>query len=124
MRGGENVRVLALAKENMDTIFGKIVRGEIAADIVYEDDVCIAFNDVAPQAPIHILVIPREPFRDAVECDASTLGHVMKVAAQLGNEKCGNGFRLVTNIGEDGGQSVSHLHIHVLGGRVLAWPPG
>lgn len=107
-----------------DTIFGKIMRGEITADLVYEDDVCIAFNDVAPQAPTHILVISREPFRDAVKSDASTLGHVMKVAAQLGSEKCPNGFRLVTNIGEDGGQSVAHLHIHVLGGRALGWPPG
>ena len=107
-----------------ETIFSKILRGEIAADIVYEDETCIAFNDVAPQAPIHILVIPREPFRDAVEADASTLGHVMKIAAQLGNKKCESGFRLVTNIGEDGGQSVAHLHIHVLGGRKLAWPPG
>ncbi len=108
----------------MDTIFGKILRGEIKADLVYGDDVCIAFNDVAPQAPTHILVIPREPLRDAVESDARTLGHVMKVAAQLGSEKCPNGFRLVTNIGEDGGQSVAHLHVHVLGGRALSWPPG
>ena len=107
-----------------DTIFGKILCGEIAADIVYEDEVCIAFNDVAPQAPTHILVIPRQPFRDAVESDAGTLGHVMQVAARLGSEKCPNGFRLVTNIGENGGQSVSHLHVHVLGGRELSWPPG
>lgn len=106
------------------TIFQKIIDREIAADIVYEDDVCLAFNDVAPQAPIHILVIPREPFDDAVQADGSTLGHVLKVAAQLGQERCPNGFRLVTNIGSDGGQSVQHLHIHVLGGRALKWPPG
>jgi histidine triad (HIT) family protein len=107
-----------------DTIFGKIVRGEIPADIVYEDDVCIAFNDVAPQAPVHFLVIPREPFEDAVQADESTLGHLLSVAARLGQERCPNGFRLVTNIGEDGGQSVQHLHVHVLGGRPLSWPPG
>ena len=107
-----------------ETIFSKIVRKEIPADIVYEDDICIAFNDVAPQALVHILVIPREPFEDAVEADASTLGHVMEVAARLGKERCPNGFRLVTNIGKDGGQSVQHLHVHVLGGRVLNWPPG
>lgn len=107
-----------------DTIFQKIIDREIPADIVYEDEVCIAFNDVAPQAPIHILVIPREPFDDAVQADQSTLGHVLNVAAQLGDERCPNGFRLVTNVGADGGQSVAHLHIHVLGGRALGWPPG
>jgi len=107
-----------------ETIFSKIIRREIPADIVYEDDLCLAFSDVAPQAPIHILVIPKTPFRDAVESDAPTLGHVMQIAARLGNEKCPDGFRLVTNIGSDGGQSVAHLHIHVLGGRSLSWPPG
>jgi histidine triad (HIT) family protein len=107
-----------------ETIFSKIIRREIPADIVYEDELCLAFNDVAPQAPVHILVIPLHPFEDAVEADASTLGHVMKVAADLGAKHCRGGFRLVTNIGSDGGQSVQHLHIHVLGGRQLSWPPG
>ncbi len=107
-----------------ETIFSKIIRREIAADIVYEDEVCLAFNDVAPQAPVHILVIPREPFEDATQADATTLGHVMEVAARLGREKCPGGFRLVANTGADGGQSVPHLHIHVLGGRALGWPPG
>lgn len=107
-----------------DTIFSKIIRREIPADIVYEDEVCLAFNDVAPQAPVHILVIPREPFEDAAQADAETLGHVMQVAARLGREKCPGGFRLVANTGADGGQSVPHLHIHVLGGRALGWPPG
>ena len=106
------------------TIFQKIIDREIPADIIYEDEVCIAFNDVSPQAPIHILVIPRRDYDDAVQADQSTLGHVLKVAAQLGSERCPNGFRLVTNIGGDGGQSVQHLHIHVLGGRALKWPPG
>ncbi|HEX8834453.1 MAG TPA: histidine triad nucleotide-binding protein [Abditibacteriaceae bacterium] len=107
-----------------DTIFGKIIRREIPADIVHEDDVCLAFNDVVPQAPVHILVIPIEPVVDATGTDAATLGHVMHIAAKLGRERCPNGFRLVTNIGDEGGQSVKHLHIHVLGGRQLTWPPG
>ncbi|HVF09516.1 MAG TPA: histidine triad nucleotide-binding protein [Abditibacteriaceae bacterium] len=107
-----------------DTIFGKIARGEIPADIVYQDEYCLAFNDIAAQAPVHILVIPREPYEDAVQADAATLGHLMQVAARLGAERCPAGFRLVTNIGAEGGQSVQHLHIHVLGGRALSWPPG
>ncbi|HEX8550276.1 MAG TPA: histidine triad nucleotide-binding protein [Abditibacteriaceae bacterium] len=107
-----------------DTIFGRIVRGEIPVETVYEDDICLAFADIAPQAPVHLLVIPREPFEDATQADAATLGHVFAVAAKLGAEKCPNGFRLVTNIGSGGGQSVAHLHIHVLGGRALKWPPG
>lgn len=107
-----------------DTIFGKIARGEIEVEIIYEDDVCVAFPDIAPVAPTHILVIPREPFEDAVQADESTLGHVLSVAAKLGSERCPNGFRLVTNIGDEGGQSVQHLHIHVLGGRAMQWPPG
>lgn len=107
-----------------DTIFGKIARGEIEVEKVYEDEICIAFPDVAPVAPVHILVIPREPFEDATVADGSTLGHVLEVAARIGKEKCPHGFRLVTNIGEDGGQTVPHLHIHVLGGREMEWPPG
>lgn len=107
-----------------DTIFGKIARGEIEVETIYQDEVCLAFNDIDPKAPTHILVIPRTPFEDATEADASTLGHLMKVAAQLGKERCTNGFRLVTNIGPDAGQSVQHLHVHVLGGRAMTWPPG
>jgi len=107
-----------------DTIFGKISRGEIPVEFVYEDDQCLAFNDINPQAPVHLLVIPRTPYEDATHADDATLGHVMEVAARLGREKCPQGFRLVTNIGAEGGQSVQHLHVHVLGGRPLAWPPG
>lgn len=106
------------------TIFGKIARGEMEAELLHEDEVCVAFNDINAQAPIHILVIPREPFVDATTADAATLGHVMQVAAKIGSEKCPDGFRLVTNIGAEGGQSVPHLHIHVLGGRAMGWPPG
>jgi histidine triad (HIT) family protein len=107
-----------------DTIFGKIVRGEVPVNFIYEDEVCVAFNDNSPQAPTHILVIPREPFEDVTEPNPATLGHLLQVAAKLGREQCPNGFRLVTNKGGDGGQSVQHLHIHILGGRPLGWPPG
>lgn len=107
-----------------DTIFGKIARGEIEVELIYQDEICVAFPDIAPQAPTHFLVIPREPFEDAVEADAGTLGHILAVAAKLGQEHCPDGFRLVTNIGEEGGQTVQHLHIHVLGGRAMTWPPG
>ena len=107
-----------------ETIFSKIINREIPADIVYEDDECLAFNDIVPQAPTHILVIPKTATLDATTADAQTQGHLMQVAAQLGADRCPDGFRLVTNIGSDGGQSVPHLHIHVLGGRQLTWPPG
>jgi histidine triad (HIT) family protein len=111
-----------------DTIFGKIIRREIPANIVYEDDLCLAFRDVAPQAPVHILLIPKKPIVNLATLepeDQALLGHLMmtasKIAAQEGLEK---GYRLVTNIGEDGGQTVYHLHFHILGGRALSWPPG
>ena len=107
-----------------DTIFGQIARGEIAVDALYEDELCLAFADNSPVAPTHILVIPRERFEDIVESDEETVGHVMKIAASLGAKHCPNGFRLVTNTGRDGGQSVFHWHVHVLGGRALSWPPG
>ncbi len=107
-----------------ETIFSKITDREIAADIVYEDDFCLAFNDIVPHAPTHFLVIPKTATLDATTTDDQTLGHLMQVAARLGSERCPNGFRIVTNIGEDGGQSVAHLHLHVLGGRKLEWPPG
>ncbi|XP_012261768.1 adenosine 5'-monophosphoramidase HINT1 [Athalia rosae] len=111
-----------------DTIFGKILRKEIPCKFIYEDDQCVAFHDVNPQAPIHFLVIPREPIvqlSQAKEDHKPLLGHLMyvaqSVASQLGME---NGFRLVVNNGADGAQSVYHLHLHVLGGRQLQWPPG
>lgn len=111
-----------------DTIFGKIIRKEIPASIVHEDELCLAFNDVAPQAPTHILLIPKKPLTGisaAEECDAATLGHMMvtakKIAAAQG---LGDGYRLVINDGKNGAQSVFHLHIHILGGRQMNWPPG
>lgn len=112
-----------------DTIFGKIIRREIPADIVYEDELSLAFRDVNPQAPIHILVIPKQPLvnlADAQASDAALLGHLLlvvaKVARQEGLEV--DGYRVVTNIGTNAGQTVFHLHLHLLGGRSFAWPPG
>ncbi|HEY9824039.1 MAG TPA: histidine triad nucleotide-binding protein [Stenomitos sp.] len=111
-----------------DTLFSKIIRREIPADIVYEDDLAIAFRDIQPQAPVHILVIPKKPIpklADADLEDQALLGHLLltvkRVAAQEGLT---NGYRTVINTGNDGGQTVYHLHLHILGGRSLDWPPG
>ncbi|MDZ8053603.1 MAG: histidine triad nucleotide-binding protein [Aulosira sp. ZfuVER01] len=114
--------------ETTETIFSKIIRRAIPADIIYEDDLALAFNDIQPQAPVHILVIPKKPIpklADAESQDHALLGHLMltakRVAEQAGLE---NGYRLVINTGADGGQTVYHLHIHILGGRQMKWPPG
>jgi len=111
-----------------DTIFSKIIRGEIPCNKIYEDDKCLAFHDVNPQAPIHFLVIPKKPIAQlstAEDNDEALLGHLMIVARRLAKEQgLGNGFRLVVNDGKDGCQSVYHLHLHVVGGRQLGWPPG
>jgi histidine triad (HIT) family protein len=111
-----------------DTIFGKIIRREIPADIVYEDDLALAFKDVTPQAPTHILVIPKKPIPQislAEDSDRELLGHLLltakKVADRVGLK---NGYRIVINNGEDGGQTVYHLHLHILGDRAMKWPPG
>jgi len=110
------------------TIFQKIIDGEIPADIVHEDDRCLAFRDIAPQAPVHVLVIPRKPIVSLAHLedeDEALVGHLMMVARKVAlDQGLENGFRTVINTGQDGGQSVDHLHIHVLGGRGLAWPPG
>ena len=111
-----------------DTIFGRIIRGEVPARIVHDDDRCLAFHDVAPQAPVHVLVIPKRPIAslaEVTEADAGLLGHLVFVATQLARTLgLGDGYRLVVNCGRDGGQSVDHLHVHLLGGRPLGWPPG
>jgi histidine triad (HIT) family protein len=111
-----------------DTIFSKIIRREIPADIVYEDDFCLAFRDVAPQAPVHILLIPKQPIDNLASTepeDHRVLGHMMlKVRSIAAQEGLTNGYRVVTNIGADGGQTVNHLHFHIMGGRSMAWPPG
>lgn len=114
--------------ETAETIFSKIIRREIPAEIVYEDDLAIAFKDVHPQAPVHILVIPKEPIAqlaDAEAKDHALMGHLLltvkRVAQQMGLE---SGYRVVINTGPDGGQTVYHLHLHILGGRQMTWPPG
>lgn len=111
-----------------DTIFGRIIRGEVPARIVHDDDFCLAFHDVAPQAPVHVLVIPKRPIAslaEATEADTDLLGHLIMVATQLARALgLTGGYRLVVNCGPDGGQSVDHLHVHLLGGRPLGWPPG
>ena len=113
--------------KNEKTIFDKIIEKQIPADIIYEDDQCLAFTDVNPQAPTHFLVIPKKriPLLDASEeADKDLLGTLMLTAKKLANERLPNGYRLVINNGVDGCQSVYHLHIHILGGRQMKWPPG
>ncbi|TVP63474.1 MAG: histidine triad nucleotide-binding protein [Leptolyngbya sp. LCM1.Bin17] len=112
-----------------DTIFSKIIRKEIPANILYEDDLCLAFSDINPKAPTHILVIPKKPIpqlSDVTADDKDLLGHLLLtvkyVADQLGLTE--SGYRVVINTGNDGGQTVFHLHLHLLGGRALGWPPG
>lgn len=111
-----------------DTIFSKIIRREIPADIVYEDDVCLAFRDVNPQAPTHILVIPKQPIEklaDAETNDQEILGHLMLKAGDIARQEgVGDAFRLVVNNGAAVGQTVFHLHLHILAGRDFNWPPG
>jgi len=110
------------------TIFKRIIDREIPADIVYEDDLCLAFNDVNPQAPTHVLVIPKKEITSVDDIDGTDealIGHLFvvsrKIAADLGLSR---GYRVVTNCGPDAGQEVMHLHFHILAGRKLAWPPG
>jgi histidine triad (HIT) family protein len=122
------MRELSLMSAQTETVFSKIIRKEIPADIIYEDNLAIAFNDINPQAPVHILVIPKEPIAklaDAESKDHALMGHLLltakRVAEQAGLD---NGYRVVINTGDDGGQTVYHLHLHILGGRQLTWPPG
>ncbi len=114
--------------ETQDTIFGKIIRKEIPADIVYEDELAIAFNDINPQAPVHILVIPKQPIAklsDAEPHDHRLMGHLLLTAKRVADQAgLTNGYRVVINTGPDGGQTVYHLHLHILGGRHMHWPPG
>lgn len=111
-----------------ETIFSKIIDRKIPARIEYEDDRCLAFHDVAPQAPTHVLVIPKQPvpsLADLEPADEALVGHLVVVATQLAAKLgLGDGYRLVVNCGRDGGQSVDHLHVHLLGGRQMRWPPG
>jgi len=112
----------------MSTLFEKIINREIPADIVYEDDFSLAFKDINPQAPVHILIIPKKPIEklsDAKSDDKELLGHLMLVAGKIASElNLDNTFRIVINNGAGAGQSVFHLHLHMMSGRSLSWPPG
>lgn len=114
-------------EKNIETIFDKIVSKKIPADIIYEDEQCLAFNDVAPQAPVHFLVIPKKRITmldESTNVDKELLGHLLLTAKDLAKKKLPHGYRLVINNGKEGCQSVYHLHIHILGGRQMKWPPG
>lgn len=112
------------------TIFKKIIDKEIPADIVFEDELCLAFRDVSPQAPTHILLIPKKEIRSMNDIDKGQdqeiLGHLMVTAHQIAKDQNlgEEGYRIVINTNDNGGQSVYHLHIHILGGRPMTWPPG
>ncbi len=110
------------------TLFERIIDREIPAAIIYEDDHCIAFRDINPQAPTHVLIVPRKPIPsldDVADDEAALAGHLLLVARKLAaDEGLTDGYRVVINCGRDGGQSVDHLHVHLLGGRRLKWPPG
>ncbi len=112
-----------------ETIFSKIIRREIPADIVYENDIVLAFRDLNPQAPVHVLFIPKRPLatlNDATTSDAELLGQLLLAAADYARQEgfAESGYRTVINCNEDGGQTVFHIHVHLLAGRRLDWPPG
>ena len=114
---------------SQDCLFCKIIAGEISSELVYQDETCVAFNDISPQAPTHILVIPREHIASLDAASAGqkeTLGHLLLTAAEIAREKgfAEKGYRTVINTNEDGGQTVFHLHVHLLGGRQFIFPPG
>ena len=111
------------------TLFEKIADREIPADIVYEDDQCICFRDINPQAPVHLLIVPRKPITrisETADEDAAILGHLLLTANKVSKQEgfAESGFRTVINNGKDGGEEVPHLHLHILAGRKLNWPPG
>jgi histidine triad (HIT) family protein len=110
------------------TIFKRIIDGEIPARIIYQDDLCLAFHDIAPQAPVHVIVIPKQEIpslNDVTEADSPLLGHLIVVIRKLAEQlQLESGYRVTVNCGADAGQSVDHLHFHLLGGRSLKWPPG
>lgn len=110
------------------TIFAKIIDRELPADIVFEDERCLAFRDIHPAAPTHVLVVPKQPIpmlEKLTPADEAVVGHLVYVATQIAQkEGLADGYRLVINNGADGGQTVFHLHVHLLGGRSLSWPPG
>jgi histidine triad (HIT) family protein len=111
------------------TLFEQIINREVPAQIIYEDDRCVAFRDINPQAPIHVLVIPKKAIPrlgEATDSDEALLGHLLLTAAEVAKREgiAENGYRLVVNQGWHAGESVPHLHVHLLGGRQMKWPPG
>jgi histidine triad (HIT) family protein len=112
----------------MSCLFCKIIEGSIPSTPVYQDELCYAFADIHPEAPVHVLVVPREhinSLNDASDSDRPLLGHLLWAAAEIASIKeLAKGYRVVVNTGADGGQTVEHLHLHLLGGRSLTWPPG
>ena len=113
----------------MDCLFCSIIKGEIPSTKIYEDDLVYVFADIAPQAPVHMVMVPKAHIASANELaeeNAAVVGHIFAVAAKLAKEQgfAENGYRIVNNCGEDGGQTVGHLHFHLLAGRNLGWPPG
>ncbi len=112
-----------------DCIFCRIIRKEIPSKIIYEDDLLIAFHDIAPQAPVHLLIVPKEHIPDNLALTSAheaLIGHIFSVANELAQDLgiAGTGFRIVNNCGKNGGQAVAHIHFHLLGGRTMHWPPG
>ena len=107
-----------------DCIFCKIASHAIPVKALYEDDLCLAFADQNPQAPTHLLVIPKQHFANVQEAPAAVLGPLLAAAAKIGAAQLPSGHRIVVNTGDDGGQTVHHLHLHLLGGRHMTWPPG
>ena len=110
----------------MNCLFCRIVEGDIPSTKVYEDEHVYAFRDIDPQAPTHVLIVPKEHYDSVLEAPAGIIGHMTEAAKRIAEAEgiCEKGFRLVINTGEEGGQSVKHLHMHLLGGRSLQWPPG
>jgi histidine triad (HIT) family protein len=109
------------------TLFTKIIQREIPADIIYEDELAIAFRDISPQAPVHVLIVPKQPIpklADATPEDHRVLGHLMMTVKRVADQLDLKDYRVVLNNGEGAGQSVFHLHLHLLGGRPMSWPPG
>ncbi len=110
-----------------DCLFCKIINGEIPSDFVYEDDKIVVFKDLNPQAPVHLLLIPRQHIQSTDDIDLSNsylIGHIFEVAKELAKDNLESGYRIVNNCKEEGGQSVNHIHFHLLGGRQMLWPPG
>jgi histidine triad (HIT) family protein len=128
VRGGRGSLPVFYTDFAMSCIFCKIVSGEIPSTPVFEDELAFAFADINPKAPVHVLVVPREhivSIHEAGHHHKELLGHLMAVAAEIARAKgLTKGYRVVTNVGDDGGQTVDHLHLHLLGGRPMTWPPG